>query len=58
MSLRTATKRLDNVFSAVVLILSAVAWAYAGFPYFGKVVAFGCLVTVLFGALTWMESRH
>ena len=58
MSLRTVTQRLDNVFSAVVLTLSAVAWAHAGFPYLEKAVAFGCLVAVLFGALNWMESRH
>jgi nicotinamide riboside transporter PnuC len=56
MSLETTTDKIDGILWAVVLIVSGVLWAVAGFPYLTEVVIFvGLVITGLF--ILWLTDR-
>ena len=53
MSLQTVTGKIDSIVWAVVLVVSGILWAVAGFPRVIEVVL-GCLAVA---GVWWLISR-
>lgn len=56
MSLETVTGKIDGILQVAVLVISAVLWVVAGFPYLTEVIVFGGLVVTCF-FIWWLTSR-
>jgi hypothetical protein len=57
MSLEAVTRKIDGIISAVVLVVSGILWATAGFPHLMAVIAIVSLVVICFSGYMWMTPE-